>query len=71
MHEIEVIANGTPVKIDKDIQARTRRIEIRGTDHSLVSYECAWFDGRTRKVSWLESDEFKPENPKMVKVRFK
>ena len=71
MTELELIANGTPVKIDRDIQAKTRRIEIRGTDHGLISYEVAWFDGYTRKVSWLERDEFEAKNPTMVKVRFK
>jgi len=71
VNEIEVLSIGTPVTIDGDLPATIRRIEIRGVEHNLISYECVWWDGRNRKAAWLERDEFTSEPTIPVNVSFK
>lgn len=68
--EIEILAVGTEVTIDKDIPAHVRRVEIRGINHQQISYECVWWDERVRKAEWLERDEIKPRaEHKTVRIR--
>lgn len=51
-----VISCGSDVRIGDDIPAKVSAISIRD---KRVLYEVTWWDGRTRKVEWLEEFEVK------------
>lgn len=67
---IEVLAIGTRVTIDAEIPATIRRIEIRGPQHDQISYECVWWDERTRKSEWLSPDELTTKESQHMPVTF-
>lgn len=56
---IEVIAMDAEVIIDGEIPARITAICLRDKN---VSYECTWWDERTRKQEWLTASEIKPKD---------
>jgi uncharacterized protein YodC (DUF2158 family) len=61
MQEMEVIAIGSDVLIDGEIPAKIMAFEVRG-EVGLVTYQCAWWDERSRKSEWLTEGEIKPAN---------
>jgi hypothetical protein len=66
--EIEVLAIGTEVTIDGEIPATIRGICIRS--ESNITYECVWWDERSRKIEWLTVDEIKPKSEhKAITIR--
>ncbi len=60
---IEVYAIGTRVTLDNDIPAYITAINIRGRN---VSYECNWWDERTRKSDWFTEHEFRASNQRQM-----
>lgn len=57
---IEVYAIGSDVVIDGDIPAVITAFEVRGKV-GLITYQCAWWEERSRKSEWLTEDEIKPK----------
>lgn len=60
MASIEVYRVGQDVLIgvgDKSIRATVIQIAIHANE--AVQYQVVWWDGRTRKVEWLEASEVK------------
>ena len=55
MTAIEVMQVGSPVIVGEDIPATITGIAI--DDKSRITYQCAWWDKRTRKNEWLEQFE--------------
>lgn len=68
MSEIQVLAIGTTVIVDGEIPAVIRGVSIRGPHR--VSYDCVWWDERTRKSEWLDADEFEVKEPRLQVVKF-
>lgn len=56
---IEIFAIGSKVTIDGDIPATITAVEIRGAV-GLVTYQCCWWDQRSRKVEWVTAGEVQP-----------
>lgn len=56
---IQVYPIGSDVTIDGDIPARIMAFEVRGTV-ALITYQCSWWDERTRKTDWFTEAEIKP-----------
>ena len=68
--EIEVLALGTEVLIDRDIPATIRGITIY--NEHWVKYLVVWWDERKRVEEWLPPDEFVVKGEaKLATVRFK
>lgn len=66
--EIEVLRHGTEVIIDGNIKAFILSVEIRG---STISYQCCWWDGRTRKTEWVTQGEVRPAGEaKSTQIKF-
>lgn len=55
MKIIDVLDVGTEVQIGEGVKAHITAIGIRGREHYL-SYEVAWWDGRSRKVDNVPAD---------------
>lgn len=53
---VSVIPCGQDVRIGDDIPAKVSAVSIRD---KRILYEVTWWDGRTRKVEWLEEFEVK------------
>lgn len=69
MKEIEMFAIGSKVTIDGDIPATITAVEIRGIA-GLVTYQCCWWDQRTRKSEWVTAAEIQPGTERTT-VKFK
>ncbi len=52
---IELIQVGSPVTVGEDIRATITGIAIDAK--CRLTYQCVWWDGRTRKNEWLEQFE--------------
>lgn len=65
--EIEVFSCGSEVIIDGDIKAFILSIEIR---RGCISYQCCWWDERTRKTEWVTEEEVKPFKVKATRIKF-
>lgn len=66
---IEVIPVGSIVYIGDDVPATVMAIWIRANNH--VSYECSWWNGRSREEKWVEAFEVhKTEKTVRQKVGF-
>ena len=66
--DIELIPAGTEVKVGDDIEAVVTAACIRDLD---VTYECVWWDGRTRKSEWLPSWQIRvAQNTGALRVGF-
>jgi len=55
MRQIEVMQVGSPVMLSGDIPARITSIWIE--DKCRIQYQCAWWEGRTRRCEWIEQFE--------------
>lgn len=67
---LEVYLVGQSVWIGKDITATITGIWIRGNNH--VSYQCSWWDGRTRKEEWFPDFEVQAlPDPQRLRVGFR
>ncbi len=55
MGTIELIQVGSPVTVGEDIRAAITGIAIDA--ECRVTYQCSWWDGRTRQSEWLEQFE--------------
>ena len=51
----EIVEPGSRVRIAGDIEATVCRVSIAPGPH--VTYEVAWWNGRTRQCQWLETHE--------------
>lgn len=58
---LEVYEIGSEVIIDGDIPAVITAFEVRGKV-GLITYQCAWWEDRTRKSEWLTENEVKPKD---------
>jgi uncharacterized protein YodC (DUF2158 family) len=70
MKNMEVLAIGSEVAIAGDIPATIIAFEVRGTV-GLITYQCCWWDERTRRSEWLTEAEVVPKENKKSTVRFK
>lgn len=61
MTEIEVISVGSEVVIDGEIPAVVKRVCIED-DAGCLTYECVWWDERTRKSEWFRPNEIKAKD---------
>lgn len=67
--EIEVLRCGSEVVIDGDIKAFILSIDIR---RGVISYQCCWWDERTRKTEWVTEEAVRPiDESKTMRIRFK
>ena len=55
METVEVYAVGCRVLLDGSIPAYITAISIRNDG---VSYECNWWDERTKRTEWMTAQEF-------------
>ena len=55
MRQIEVMQVGSLITLSDDIPARITGIAI--DEKCRITYQCVWWDGRTRKSEWLEQFE--------------
>ena len=55
MPQIEVMQIGSPVTLSDDIPARITSISI--DENCRITYQCVWWNGRTRTSEWLEQFE--------------
>ncbi len=55
MRHIEVMQVGSPVTLSGDIPAIITSIAIDGKCH--ITYQCVWWNGRTRNSEWLKQFE--------------
>ena len=60
MTTIEIIPIGSKVFLGGEILATVQAVEIRGEPPSLT-YQCVWWDERTRKSEWVRPDEIQLE----------
>ena len=70
--EIEVLAIGTEVLVDRDIPAAIRGVTIY--NQHWIKYLVVWWDERKRFEEWLAPAEFTVKNETTIKgttVRFK
>lgn len=66
---IELYKIGCTILIDENIEAIITGICIKGNYH--ITYECTWWDGKTRKCEWLEETEIKlHDKTKLSKIGF-
>ncbi len=59
MQTIEVIAQGSTVLIGDGIEGKITAVTLR--DKNIV-YEVTWWDGRIRRVEWLQSQEVREKD---------
>lgn len=59
------------VVIGDDIQARITAVCLRGLAGTSVTYECVWWDGRSRRSEWLTESEIKSQENTIVGIGFK
>lgn len=58
MATVEVIAPGTPVRIDGGVKGVVLAVTIRAI--GVTGYEVAWWTGAARTTAWLEPHEVSP-----------
>jgi uncharacterized protein YodC (DUF2158 family) len=69
---LEVFPIGAKVTIDGDIPATIVAFEVRGdTDGRVVTYQCVWWDERTRKSEWITEGEIVPVSASPARIAFK
>jgi hypothetical protein len=66
---IEVIPPSSAVKIGKEIDGTVIQVCLHGES---IQYQCSWWDGRSRRLEWLEEFEVSPSpDSKPVPIGFK
>ena len=56
MAELDLLKPGTKVMLAGEIEATITAVCLRGKA-LLLTYECAWWDDRTRRSDWVQSGE--------------
>lgn len=67
--EMQILCAGAAVLIgpeDDQVEALVAAACLRG---DAVTYECIWWEGKTRKVEWLAEHEVTPSTVKRTHVR--
>jgi len=67
-NSIEAYKIGSKVKLAEDVHGSVIGISIRGDNH--ITYECAWWNGRSHDSKWFHSSEIEVAVAEKTKIGF-
>lgn len=65
---LELYKIGSKVKLADDVHGIITGITIRGDNH--VTYECAWWNGRSHDSKWFHANEIEVTLSEKVRIGF-
>lgn len=67
-NSIEFFKIGSKVKLAEDVYGTISAICIRGNNH--ITYECAWWNGRSHDSKWFYVDEIEVAVAEKIRIGF-